>query len=60
MRDATLQVRSSSEPPVKGIFPLELTLVLTLLPKTRLDEPRSRLCPHVFHRTDSKDLTFMP
>ena len=33
LHDAAAQVRFSSKPPVEGIFPLELTWVLTLFPK---------------------------
>ena len=36
--DAASLVRSSSEALVEGIFPLELTWVRTLFPKTPLDE----------------------
>ena len=46
------------EPPVEGIYPLELTWVETPFPKTsfRWDcKPRSSLCTHAFHRTDWKD-----
>ena len=38
LRDAVSQVWPSSEPLVEGIFPLELTWVLTLSPNTLLDE----------------------
>ena len=44
--------------PVEGIFPLELTGVLTPFPKSSFGceyKPRSSLCAHSFHRTDSKD-----
>ena len=43
--------------PVEGIFSLELSWVLTPLPKTLLNESimRSSLCTHAFHGTDSKD-----
>ena len=37
--------------PVEGIFPLELIWVQTPFPP----KPRSSLCTHAFHRTDSKD-----
>ena len=43
---------------VEGIFHLELTWVLTPLPQNsfgRKYKPRSSLCTHAFHRTDSKD-----
>ena len=36
--DAVLWVRSSCELAVEGIFPMELTRVLTLFPKTLSDE----------------------
>ena len=44
--------------PVEGIFPLELTWVLTPFPQTLSDEStntRSSLCIHAVHSTDSKD-----
>ena len=45
--------------PVEGIFPLELTWVQTPFPQKnffgREYKPRSSLCTHAFHRTDSKD-----
>ena len=44
--------------PVEGIFPLELTWVLTPFPKNSFGweyKPRSSLCTHAFHRRDSKD-----
>ena len=44
--------------PVEGIFPLELTWVLTPFPQTSFGceyKPRSSLYSHAFHRTDSKD-----
>ena len=46
---------------VKGIFPLELTWVQTPFPPPKKNsfgweyKPRSSLCIHAFHRTDSKD-----
>ena len=45
------------QPLAEGIFPLELTWVLTPFPKTLSHEykPRSSLCIHAFHRTNSKD-----
>ena len=52
-------VRSFSEPPVGGIFPLELTWVLTPFPKNYFGwkyKPRSSLCTHAFHQ---QILTFM-
>ena len=42
----------------EGIFPLELTWVRTLFPRTLLGleyKLRSSLCTHVFHHTDSRD-----
>ena len=44
--------------PVEGIFPLELTWVQTPFPQNSFGweyKPRSSLCTHAFHRTDSKD-----
>ena len=44
--------------PVEGIFPLELTWVLTTFPQNSFGweyKPRSSLCTHAFHRMDSKD-----
>ena len=44
--------------PVKGIFPLELTWVLTPLTQNSFGweyKPRSSLSTHAFHHTDSKD-----
>ena len=44
--------------PVEGIFPLELTWVLTPFPQNSFGweyKKRSSLCSHAFHRTDSKD-----
>ena len=44
--------------PVEGIFPLELTWVLTPFPQNSFGwgyKPRSSLYSHAFHRTDSKD-----
>ena len=44
--------------PIEGIFPLELTWVLTPFPQSAFGleyKPRSSLCIHAFHRTDSKD-----
>ena len=44
--------------PVDGIFPLELTWVQTPFPQNSFGweyKPRSSLCTHAFHRTDSKD-----
>ena len=44
--------------PVEGIFPLELTWVLTPFPQNSFGweyEPRTGLCTHTLHRTDSKD-----
>ena len=44
--------------PVEGIFLLELTWVQTPFPKSSFGweyKPRSSLCTHAFHRTDSKD-----
>ena len=43
---------------VEGIFPFELTSVLTPFPKNSFGweyKPRSSLCSDTFHRTDSKD-----
>ena len=43
---------------VEGIFPLELAWVLTAFPQNSFGwehKPRSSLCTHAFHRTDSKD-----
>ena len=43
---------------VEGIFPLELTWVLTPFPQNSFGweyKLRSSLCTHAFHRTDSKD-----
>ena len=43
---------------VEGIFPLELTWVQTPFPQNSFGweyKPRSSLCTHAFHRTDSKD-----
>ena len=60
--DAASWVRSSSGEmffsPVKGIFPLELTWVLTPFPQNSFGgeyKPRSSQCTHSFHRTASKD-----
>ena len=42
----------------EGMFPFELTWVLTPFPKNSLGweyKPRSSLCTHAFHCTDSKD-----
>ena len=51
--------RCGFNPPlVEGIFPLELTWVLTPLPKNSngwVYKPRSSLCTHAFHHTGSKD-----
>ena len=50
--------RPSFEPLVKGIFLLELTWVLTLLPKNSLGweyKPSSSLCTYAVHPMDSKD-----
>ena len=44
--------------PVEGNFPLELTWVQTPFPQNSFGweyKPRSSLCTHAFHRTDSKD-----
>ena len=44
---------------VEGIFPLDLTWVLTPFPQNSFRweyKPRSGLCTHAFHHTDSKDL----
>ena len=44
--------------PVEGIFPLELTWILTPFPQNYFEweyKPRSSVCTHAFHRTDSKD-----
>ena len=45
--------------PVEGIFPLELTWVQAPFPPKNSFgweyKPRSSLCTHAFHRTDSKD-----
>ena len=44
--------------PVEGIFPLELTWARTPFPKNSFGweyKPRSSLCTHAFHHTDSKD-----
>ena len=44
--------------PIEGIFPLELTWVLTQFPQNSFRweyKPRSSSWTHVFHRTDSKD-----
>ena len=44
--------------PVEGIFPLELTWVLTPFPQNSFGwqyKPRFSLCTHAFHCTDSKD-----
>ena len=44
--------------PVEGIFPLELTWVQTPFLQNSFGweyKPRSSLCTHAFHRTDSKD-----
>ena len=44
--------------PVERIFPLELTWVQTPFPQNSSGweyKPRSSLCTHAFHRTDSKD-----
>ena len=44
--------------PVEGIFPLELTWFKLHSPKNYFGweyKPRSSLCTHAFHRTDSKD-----
>ena len=44
--------------PVEGIFPLELTWVQTPFPQNSFGweyKPRSSLCTHAFHSTDSKD-----
>ena len=52
LHDAAAWVRSSSEPLVEGIFPLELTWVLTPSPKNYFGweyKPRSSLCTHTFH-----------
>ena len=52
----------SSEPLVKGIFPLELTRVQTPFPKTLSDENinRSLVCAHVHSITwTQKILTFI-
>ena len=48
---------TSTEPPVKSIFPLELTWVLIPFPKTFGWEYklRSRLCTYAFHHMVSKD-----
>ena len=41
--------------PVEGILPLGLTWVWLHSPKNHLEyKPRSSLCSHAFHRTDSK------
>ena len=43
---------------VEGIFPLELTRALTPFPQNSFwweYKPRSRLCTHAFHHTDSTD-----
>ena len=43
---------------VEGIFPLELTWAETPFPQNSFGweyKPRSSLCIHAFHRTDSKD-----
>ena len=52
-----LSLWPSSEPVLWAIFPLELAWVQTPLPITFGWEykPRSSLCTHAFHRTDSKD-----
>ena len=41
--------------PVEGIFPMELTWVLTPFPQNSF---RSSLCTHTFHHMDSKDPEF--
>ena len=44
--------------PVEGIFPLELTWLQTPFPQNSFGweyKPRSSLCIHAFHRTDSKE-----
>ena len=44
--------------PIRGIFALELTWVLTPFPQNSFGweyKPRSSLCTHAFHCTDSKD-----
>ena len=44
--------------PVEGIFPLEITWVLTPFPQNSFGceyRPRSRLCTYAFHRTNSKE-----
>ena len=44
--------------PVQGIFPLEFTGVLTSFPQNSFGleyKPRSSVCSHAFHHTDSKD-----
>ena len=52
-----LRVWFSSELPVGGIFPLELTWVLTPFPKNFFGweyKLKSSLCTQAFHHTDSK------
>ena len=44
--------------PVERIFPLELTWILTPFPKISFRweyKPRSSLCKHAFHHTNTKD-----
>ena len=60
--DAVSRVRSYSEPAVKGIFPLELTWVLTPLPKNLSDQSinQGQACAHIHSIAQTqKILTFM-
>ena len=62
MCDAGSRVLSFSGPPVEGIFPLELTWLLTLFPKAISDEGINRglVCANMHSITYfQKILTFM-
>ena len=57
----THRFKPFSEPPVEGLLHLELTWILTPFLKNSFGwvyKPRSSLCTHAFHRTDSNILTF--
>ena len=58
MRDAASRLPPSSEPPVEGIFPLELTWLLTPFPESLSDPSINRgssLRTHAFRRMNAKD-----
>ena len=62
LRDAVSQVCTSSEPPVEGIFPSELSWVLTPFPKALLDESINwdQVCAHMHSIALTQEiLTFM-